>query len=96
MDTQVEIVGNADGNAVVQSPITKTPCVLWQIEVQELRKTGKNSHWVTVHSNKSTSPFDVYDASGKVLLAIHGLCLNEQHWLRDGHRRIGSVAAATG
>ncbi|MBK6350546.1 MAG: alpha/beta hydrolase [Proteobacteria bacterium] len=38
----------------------------------------------------------VQDASGKVLLAIHGLCLNEQHWARDGHHRIAQVAEATG
>jgi len=37
----------------------------------------------------------VQDASGKVLLAIHGLCLNEQHWVRDGHHRIANVATAT-
>ncbi len=38
----------------------------------------------------------VQDASPKVLLAIHGLCLNEQHWIRDGHHRIAQVASATG
>jgi pimeloyl-ACP methyl ester carboxylesterase len=37
----------------------------------------------------------VQGASGKVLLAIHGLCLNEQHWARDGHHRIANVATAT-
>ena len=37
----------------------------------------------------------VRDASGKVLLAIHGLCLNEQHSIRDGHHRIANVATAT-
>ncbi|MGL6224024.1 MAG: esterase/lipase family protein [Steroidobacteraceae bacterium] len=38
----------------------------------------------------------VQDASGKVLLAIHGLCLNEQHWSRDGHHRMANVAEKTG
>ena len=38
----------------------------------------------------------VQDASGKVLLAIHGLCLNEQHWVREGHHRVADVADATG
>jgi pimeloyl-ACP methyl ester carboxylesterase len=38
----------------------------------------------------------VQQASGKVLLAIHGLCLNEQHWARDGHHRIAGAAQATG
>ena len=37
----------------------------------------------------------VQEASGRVLLAIHGLCLNEQHWARDGHHRI-SIAKALG
>ena len=38
----------------------------------------------------------VQDASPRVLVAIHGLCLNEQHWVRDGHHRIAATAAATG
>jgi pimeloyl-ACP methyl ester carboxylesterase len=38
----------------------------------------------------------VQEASGKVLLAIHGLCLNDQHWVRDGHHRIAEVASAAG
>jgi len=38
----------------------------------------------------------VQNASGKVLIAIHGLCLNEQHWVRDGHHRIANAAEATG
>jgi pimeloyl-ACP methyl ester carboxylesterase len=38
----------------------------------------------------------VQHASGKVLLAIHGLCLNDQHWMRDGHHRIAGTAEATG
>ena len=46
---------------------------------------------------RSQRPGDVvHDASGKVLLAIHGLCLNEQHWARDGHHRIADAAEATG
>jgi hypothetical protein len=66
VDEQVEVVGNADGDSVLQSPIRKQACVLWQIQVDELRSSGKNSRWVTVYNNRSTTPFDVYDASGRV------------------------------
>jgi len=66
MDAQVGIVGNADGGAVLESPITKKACVLWQVEVKELRQAGKSSHWVTVYHNRSAAPFDVYDPSGRV------------------------------
>jgi hypothetical protein len=63
---QVEIVGKADGETILQSPITKTPCVLWQVEVSERRSSGKSSHWVTVYNNTSTAPFDVYDGTGRM------------------------------
>ena len=31
-------------------------------------------------------------ATGKVMLFVHGLCLNDEHWIRDGHNR-GMVLA---
>ena len=65
-DEQVEVAGKADGAAGLQSPITKTPCVLWQVVVSEKRSSGKSSHWVTVYSNSSTEPFDVYDGTGRM------------------------------
>ena len=43
---------------------------------------------------QATNPAaNVPDASGRVLVALHGLCLNEQHWTRDGRQRIAEVAA---
>jgi len=66
LDEQVEIIGKADSETTVTSPITKKNCVLWQVEVSEKRSSGKSSHWVTVYKNTSTSPFDIYDGTGKV------------------------------
>ena len=63
---QVEVVGKAAGDASILSPITKTPCVLWQVIVSERRSSGKSSHWVTVYSNTSTAPFEVYDGTGRM------------------------------
>ena len=65
-DEQVEIVGTAGGEAPLQSPITKTPCVLWQVVVSERRSSGRSSRWVTVHYATSTAPFDVYDDTGRM------------------------------
>ncbi len=65
-DEQVEIVGRADSSTILHSPITKTPCVLWQVEVMERRSSGRSSRWVTVYSNTSTEPFDVYDNTGRM------------------------------
>jgi hypothetical protein len=66
MDEQVEIVGSADGDASIHSPITKQPCVLWQVDVLELRRSGKHSRWVTIYSDRSTTPFDVHDVTGRM------------------------------
>lgn len=65
-DEQVEIVGKADSQTILHSPITKTPCVLWQVAVMERRSSGRSSKWVTVYSNTSTEPFDVYDNTGRM------------------------------
>jgi len=35
-------------------------------------------------------------ATGKLLVMVHGLCLNEQHWTREGENRIEGVAAELG
>ncbi len=32
-------------------------------------------------------------ATGRLLVVVHGLCLNDQHWTRDGDNRIEAVAA---
>ncbi len=66
MGEQVEIVGNADGGAGLQSPITKTPCVFWQVVVSEKRSSGKSSHWVVVHNSTSRAPFELHDGTGRV------------------------------
>lgn len=65
-DEQVEIIGRADSPTTLHSPITKTPCVLWQVQVMERRSSGRSSRWVTVYSNTSSAPFDVHDSTGRM------------------------------
>lgn len=65
-DEQVQVVGQADGGTMLASPITKKACVLWQVVVSERRSSGKSSHWVTVYSRTSTTPFEVYDLTGRM------------------------------
>jgi len=35
-------------------------------------------------------------ATGRLLVIVHGLCLNDQHWTRDGDNRIEAIAAEHG
>ena len=41
-------------------------------------------------------PDAVPDAKGKVLLFVHGLCLNDEHWTRDGINRGEALATDLG
>jgi hypothetical protein len=65
---QVEVVGRAESQTALQSPITKTPCVFWQVVVSERRSTGKSSHWVVVQNRTSTDTFNVSDGTGRMLV----------------------------
>lgn len=88
LDEQVEIVGKADSEVTVNSPITKQTCVLWQVEVSERRGSGKRSRWVTVYSNTSTKSFDVYDGTGKVQIYPNRLT---ELILRDDVRKSSGI-----
>lgn len=41
-------------------------------------------------------PDTLTDAKGKVLLFVHGLCLNDEHWTRDGINRSEALATDLG
>ena len=88
LDEQVEIIGKADSEVTVSSPITKQTCVLWQVEVSEKRGSGKRSRWVTVYSNTSTKSFDVYDGTGKVQIYPNRLT---ELILRDDVRKSSGI-----
>jgi len=65
-DEHFETIGKAESGTILQSPITKTPCVLWNVSVMERRGSGKHSHWVTVFYRTSAEPFYISDGTGKL------------------------------
>lgn len=65
-DEYVEVVGRAESRNPIPSPITQTPCVLWQVLVSERRSSGRSSRWVVVRSPMSTDSFEVSDGTGRV------------------------------
>jgi hypothetical protein len=54
--------------ALLNSPITQTPCVQFEVQVQELRRSKNSSYWATIHKNKRGNVFLLVDESGKVLI----------------------------
>ena len=64
----VEIAGYVDGETLT-SPIAHAAVVFWQLEVQELRSSGKSRHWRTIYKQSSTQPLRVTDGTGSVAVA---------------------------
>jgi len=68
-DGSFQVTGQAQSmGSNIMSPITKKPCVVWQLEVAERRRSGRSSRWVTVYKNYSSVAFDVSDGTGRLRL----------------------------
>ena len=67
-DEFFETTGKAESGTTLQSPITKTACVLWDVSVLERRGSGKHSHWVTILHKISSEPFYISDGTGKLTI----------------------------
>ena len=64
----VEISGKAGGQTI-QSPISRSACVFWQLEVKERRRSSKGgSHWATILKQLSDGAFEVSDGTGRVMV----------------------------
>lgn len=62
-------------NEPILSPISQTPCTFYKYEIEEYRKSGKSSKWVTVQSAESYEPFYLEDETGKILVFPSGCTL---------------------
>jgi len=77
----VELEGRArlmDGPPII-SPLTKARCVWWRFRVEEKRRTGKNSKWVTVSSGTCDECFELNDGSGHCIVDPDGATVVPTH-----------------
>jgi LemA protein len=61
-----EVAGRARVDQPLAARGSATPCVYYEWELQQYRRSGKNSRWVTVEKEASDAPFQVVDATGAV------------------------------
>ena len=87
---QVKAMGRA-GGSLIRSPILDTPCVLWQLEVQEYRGSGKNGQWVTLLKQASSPPIEIDDGTGRVWAVPSGAELVLDDDLRAAHGLFGNM-----
>jgi len=66
----VEIFGDAvqSKNNILKSPFSNKDCVYYKYSIEELRSSGKNTHWVTVDKGEERRLFFLKDETGSVLV----------------------------
>ncbi|ELY89461.1 GIDE domain-containing protein [Natrialba taiwanensis] len=63
----VEIEGTASElDGTVTAPLSETPCLAYEFEVEELQSSGKNSSWNTVDEGAAAVPFRLEDRTASV------------------------------
>ncbi|ELY92999.1 hypothetical protein C482_20031 [Natrialba chahannaoensis JCM 10990] len=72
-DGPVELEGTASEiTGTVEAPLTGTPCLVYEYEVEEHQSSGKNSSWNTVDSGMGGLPFRLEDRTASVRIEPAG------------------------
>ena len=56
----------------IVAPLTGTTCTWYEFKIDEHRRSGKNSKWVTINSGRSTELFLLIDDTGKCVIDPEG------------------------
>jgi hypothetical protein len=90
----VEIHGKATGQQTVLSPVTKTPCLFYKVDIERWVSDKSGGHWSHAATHGDGVGFYLEDATGKVLVDAHGA---EYDLIQTAKREIGrSVGASLG
>lgn len=68
----VEIFGKVAPSKILKSPFSNKDCVYYKYTIEEYRRTGKHSRWVTVKKGEEVVHFYLEDDTGKVLIDPKG------------------------
>jgi hypothetical protein len=68
----VEIHGKAKGQQTVLSPVTKTPCFFYKVDIERWVRDRGGGHWSHAATDAEGVRFYLEDATGKVLVDAHG------------------------
>ena len=68
----VEIHGKASGQQTVLSPVTKTPCFFYKVDIERWVRDKNGGHWSHAATQAEGARFYLEDATGKVLVDAHG------------------------
>jgi hypothetical protein len=67
----VHIRGKAEGEKMLSSPISHTPCCFYRVEIDQWKSSGDSHSWQHVCSDMDGYRFRVADETGKILVDAH-------------------------
>ncbi len=67
----VEIHGKATGIPPIPSPVTRTPCYFYKVEIEHWVHDKNGGHWSHIATDADGKRFYLADATGKVLVDAH-------------------------
>jgi hypothetical protein len=82
----VHIHGTASGEQSVASPVTRTPCFFYKVDIEKWETHEKSSGWSHYRTDADGVKFYLQDATGKVLVDAHQA---EYDLVKGGVREIG-------
>jgi hypothetical protein len=90
----VELHGKAMGQQTVASPVSKTPCFFYKVDIERWVREKNGGHWSPAATEAEGVRFYLEDATGKVLVDPHGA---QYDLLQSAKRQTGwSVGASRG
>jgi len=86
----VEVHGKAQGEQLVTSPVTKTPCFFYKVDIERWKTDSKGrGSWRDYKTDINGVTFYLQDGTGKVLVNAHGA---ELDLIRTVRRETGGGA----
>jgi len=82
----VDIHGQAKGQETISSPVSKTPCFFYKVDVEKWVRDRSGGHWSHAATEAKGLRFYLEDATGKVLVDAHGA---ELDLIRTARRETG-------
>jgi hypothetical protein len=67
----VHIRGKAQVEPPILSPVSKTPCCFYKVEIEEWKPEGKSHAWKHIRTDLDGSKFSLADSTGQVLVDAH-------------------------